>query len=312
MVVVIIVLVLTALLLPAVQTSRLTPEGCRHWCVSRLQQLAEALRIYHGKYGSFPPAYVADKMGKPVHSWRVQMLPFLDARDAYEQYDFNEAWDSPKNSAVVLQRYSERRYGKAFFCPGDPSWRLVGQQQENNLTSYLAVIGQQTAWRGTMPTKLSDLPDGGRRMILLVESGDRAINWKEPKDLSYEEAMSGINRREVPCIFSTHAEGGDYFHHARRGAYVAFVDGSVHFLPEDISPDDLRALLTGDLTRDMDLDSLARPSLNWSHIVALIVLIASGGVLIVGSLVQRLRRTTRTKTAETTDEHGSTQIEAGQ
>ena len=51
-------------------------------------------------------------------------------------------------------------------------------------------------------------------------------------------------------------EGGDYFHYARRGAYAAFVDGSVHFLPEDISPDDLRALLTGDAARTIDLEVL--------------------------------------------------------
>ena len=41
-----------------------------------------------------------------------------------------------------------------------------------DLTSYFAVVGPQTAWRGSTPVKLSDLPDNGRRMILLVESAD--------------------------------------------------------------------------------------------------------------------------------------------
>ena len=98
-------------------------------------------------------------------------------------------------------------------------------------------------------------------MILLVESADRSINWKEPKDLTYEEAVAGVNRQGEPCISSTHTEGGDYFHYARRGAYTIFVDGSVHFLPEDISPDDLRALLTGDAARTIDLEVILEPRL---------------------------------------------------
>jgi hypothetical protein len=271
--------VLVALLLPAVQTSCGSPTGR---CINNLINLTRALLAYHDQHGSFPPAYVVDKAGKPMHSWRVQMLPFLDRPDIYETYDFDKPWNSPANAALACSC-------SYLHCPADPNWSRPNATFD--LTSYFAVIGPQTAWRGSTPVKLSDLPDNGERMILLVESADRAIDWKEPKDLTYEEAVAGVNRHGEPCISSTHTEGGDYFHYAHRGAYAAFVDGSVRFLPEDISPDDLRALLTGDAARTIDLESLLEPRLNWSHIVGLAVLIASGALLVIGAIVQRLHRT---------------------
>lgn len=276
--VIVIVLLLIALLLPAMKSSGHSPNTR---CRNNLRDLGTALLNYHTEYGSFPPAFVADKTGTPLHSWRVQILPFLDRKSDYEAYRFDKPWNSRENAAIPdTSRHwhcPQYRYGDCGTGTSDS-------------TSYFAVIGPQTAWRGSTPTKLSDLPNGGKRMILLVESADRAIDWKEPKDLTYEEAMSGINRPGTPCISSTHTEGGDYFHHPRRGAYVVFVDLSIHFLPEDISADDLRALLTGDTSRNIDLDALAQPLLDWSHIVSLPLLIASSALLIIGTLLQRLRR----------------------
>ena len=65
--------VLVALLLPAVQTSCGSPTGR---CINNLHNLTLALLAYHDQYGSFPPAYVADKAGKPMHSCAVQCFPF--------------------------------------------------------------------------------------------------------------------------------------------------------------------------------------------------------------------------------------------
>ena len=53
-------------------------------CKNHLKQLALAMHNYHDKYGSFPPAYIADKNGRPMHSWRVLLLPFLEFGPLYE------------------------------------------------------------------------------------------------------------------------------------------------------------------------------------------------------------------------------------
>ena len=46
-------------------------------CCIHLKQIALSLHNYHDVYKAFPPAFVADASGKPVHSWRVLILPFL-------------------------------------------------------------------------------------------------------------------------------------------------------------------------------------------------------------------------------------------
>src|SRR5687767_14136115 len=53
------------------------PPSKRTQCKNNLKQIALALHNYHDVYGSFPPAYIADKDGRPMHSWRVLLLPYI-------------------------------------------------------------------------------------------------------------------------------------------------------------------------------------------------------------------------------------------
>ena len=61
-------------------------------CKNQLMNIGLALYQYYEQYGSFPPAYIADESGKPMHSWRVLILPYLEESALYMQYDFNEPW----------------------------------------------------------------------------------------------------------------------------------------------------------------------------------------------------------------------------
>ena len=80
---------LVALLLPAIQAPREVVTPAR--CVNNMRHIGIALQNYHDTYKSFPPAYVADENGRPMHSWRVLILPFLEENGLYEKYDFDEA-----------------------------------------------------------------------------------------------------------------------------------------------------------------------------------------------------------------------------
>ena len=114
-----------------------------------LRSIMLALEEYHKKNGSFPPAYVVDANGNPMHSWRAILLPYID--DPSPKYDLSEPWNSAKNSQLVSS-------WTLFSCPSNP--------QPPKFTSYLAVVGPNTAWPGKKPLKLSDVPDGGRRTII--------------------------------------------------------------------------------------------------------------------------------------------------
>ena len=66
-----------------------------------------AVANYHDMYKCFPPAYVADESGRPMHSWRVLLLPFLSESELYNAYNFAEPWGSPNNRKLLTRRPSQ-------------------------------------------------------------------------------------------------------------------------------------------------------------------------------------------------------------
>jgi len=83
-------------LLPAFYTAR---EAARRMtCSSMLKQITLAFHNYHDAHHSFPPAYTVDANCKPLHSWRVLILPYLEKNDLYSKIRLYEPWDSEYNS----------------------------------------------------------------------------------------------------------------------------------------------------------------------------------------------------------------------
>ncbi|REJ87102.1 MAG: DUF1559 domain-containing protein [Planctomycetota bacterium] len=149
---------------------------------SNLQELAKSLYRYEEDHGHLPPAYLADADGKPMHSWRVLLLPYLGADKLYEAYDFSEPWDGPNNRQLHgdMPYYNPSPYG------GDSS-----------TTSYLAVVGPGTMWPEQRATALEDVPSNDRRnTLLLVAVKNSDVHWMEPRDLSFETLVSNAKRGE--------------------------------------------------------------------------------------------------------------------
>lgn len=199
----------------------LVPSAQRAPCQSNLRQIGLALHEYYQAYGCFPPAYIADKDGKSMHSWRVLLLPFLDCDDLYKQYDFAEPWNGPHNSRLMGKCPSVYR------CP-------LASNRNPSATNYLAVVGAATLWPGGKSPRLEDIRDGMSNTIGVVEVADSDINWMEPRDMGFDQAVVGVNKDRHVGISSNHSGG----------ANVSFVDGSVRYLPESVSPATLRAFLT--------------------------------------------------------------------
>jgi prepilin-type processing-associated H-X9-DG protein len=190
-------------------------------CMNNLKQIGIALESYHATYGRLPPAYIADKNGKPMHSWRVLLLPYLDFKPLYDQYRFDEPWDGPNNRklhSIAMPLYR---------CPSD----TAGSQKT---TSYVAVVGTGTAWPGPKPVKMSDITDGLAQTITVVEMANSGIHWMEPRDLDFATMPLTINPGTGKGISSKHVQG----------ANAAFADGHVEFLSDGLSREAVRALLT--------------------------------------------------------------------
>src|SRR5262249_9746575 len=105
-------------------------------CWHKLMSVSMALESYRTSFGRYPPAFVADKNGKPMHSWRVLILPFMGYDQLYKAYDFSQPWDAPKNKKLLTERPYE------YFCDDDPGTNSAGASR----TSYLAIVGPDTAW----------------------------------------------------------------------------------------------------------------------------------------------------------------------
>ena len=222
---------------------------------NHLKQLALAFHIYHDAYNAFPPAAVIGPNGKPWHSWRVLVLPFIEELDLYKQYDFSQPWDSPKNLAVAEKMPAVFR---------DPA----REGPPDTFADYAAITGEAAIFQpGVVTMKSADdfpacltagkkvgfasVTDGTSNTILFATLDPaRKIPWTKPEDIILDDAFPGIG--EPAGIGAIHpVEGG---HHT---ALVAFADGSVQTLPDSIDADTLRPFLTragGELVDRSDLD----------------------------------------------------------
>jgi prepilin-type processing-associated H-X9-DG protein len=218
------VFALTASLSRAVEQAR--EAARRAQCACNFCQITLALTNYNDTYGSLPPAHVDDASGRPMHSWRVLILPFMEQSALYSMYNFNEPWNSAGNSRLLGMMPN------IFACPS----RHDTRRRPTSLTSYVVVKGPGTAFPEGKSVKLTDIKDGTSSTIVAVEVENLDIPWTEPRDLDVRSMSFRVNDPKRAGISSRHPGG----------ANIAFVDGSQHFLCEGITPQEMKALFTID------------------------------------------------------------------
>lgn len=215
---------LIALLVPSINLAQRSATQSK--CADNLRRIGEALQRYHDANGRFPPAYVTDANGARMHSWRVLLLPYFGDQEKllYERYDFTKPWDSPENRALT------QRMPAVYGCPDD-------RDGEFGDTSYMLVLGQGAVFEADRSVSRGDITDGLADTILVVESVGAGVSWLAPTDLDLNTMPLHVNRGQRGGICSQHASGG---------ANVLMADGSVRSLPDHLSAEDVRAMITID------------------------------------------------------------------
>jgi prepilin-type processing-associated H-X9-DG protein len=203
------------LLLPTVRTGR--EAARRNLCNNHLKQIAIALQNYQDAHDALPPAYTVDAAGKPLHSWRTLILPYLEERTLYESIDLTKPWDDPVNAKARETSLS------VYQCPStdDP---------DGNTTTYLAVVTPNSAIQADKPRRVAEITDGASKTLMVIEvDADHAVPWMSPVDADEKTVL-----RIGPTSKLAHPGG----------VHAAFVDSHVAFLREDLPTAQRRALIS--------------------------------------------------------------------
>jgi beta-lactamase regulating signal transducer with metallopeptidase domain len=164
--------------LPSVEDARRAAR--RSASINNLRQLQLAMLTYVDSMKQFPMAagYNYRRNGENLtsqhpHSWRVELLPFLGERERklYDEYRFDEPWDSEANRKVLEQMPD------IFRAPEDPDPKSMN-------TSYFVLTGEETVFPPDKSIRIAQILDGTSRTFCIVES-KRPVPWTKPEDIPY-------------------------------------------------------------------------------------------------------------------------------
>jgi len=154
-----------------------------------------------------------DKQGKPLLSWRVALLPYVEQDNLYKQFKLDEPWDSEHNKkllAIMPKIYAPARGKKT---------------REPYSTYYRVFTGKDALFapNGKNRFTIGNVPDGTSNTIAVVEAGE-AVPWTKPEGLEYDA------KKPLPKL------GGQF----RNGFLVLMLDGSVRVVSRKVSEPTLR------------------------------------------------------------------------
>jgi uncharacterized protein DUF1559 len=222
------------MLAASLQSAR-TAAG-RSQSMNNLKQIGLAMHNYHDVHGRFPPQAIRGKDGKALLSWRVAILPYLDAGALDKEFHMDEPWDSEHNKKLI------EKMPAVLASPA-----LGAALRANGMTSYLAPLSRRPPEVATpqaedpkkpiengkdemvfdliQGTKIQRILDGTSNTILVLEANPKAaVVWTKPDDLVMDSADLMKDLRGQPSV----------------GFNTVLCDGSARFLKTSI---DVRTFL---------------------------------------------------------------------
>ncbi len=200
------------LLGPAVQKVR--EAAARSESQNNLKQLTLALHNYAFEHNDqFPPAVITDKQGKPLYSWRVAILPYIEEQALYNELKKDEPWDSPHNIKLLS------KMPKVFQHP-------AAKAIQPGRTVYQMFTGPGTLNQKGRKLSLTQITnvDGTSNTIAIAEA-KKAVAWSAPEDIVCSKQ---VDPRTLL---------GTYF---GQNYQVGMCDGSVRSVPATISEATMR------------------------------------------------------------------------
>ncbi|MCA9148484.1 MAG: DUF1559 domain-containing protein [Planctomycetales bacterium] len=159
-----------------------TSSSSGFWQGYRLRQLALAVDEYNSMKPGSPlvTSSNVDRVGRPVASWRVKILPFLEEYALYDSYNFDQAWDEGENLDVLTK---------------PPEMLLDGHRNGTTGFAHYEIV-------------VAVADDGQLRPLAIVDS-PRPVPWSKPSYLTADEFLDLITEKDSELSW-------DFGHHEQK------------------------------------------------------------------------------------------------
>jgi hypothetical protein len=206
-----------AAVLAVFQTTR--GAAARSQTANNLKQIGLAMHNYHDAMGYLPMPAICDKNGKPLLSWRVAILPYIEQDALYRQFKLDEPWDSEHN-----KKLAENYRIKVYTIPG------VDDLKEGKTRFRVFMGGKDKVsamFEMNVKSKLTEITDGTSNTLMVVAAKE-AVLWTKPDEL----------------IFDPKGNPADLLYFQNDVTPALFGDGSVRYLSRKVTLENWRALVS--------------------------------------------------------------------
>lgn len=181
--------------------------------LDNLREISVAFQVFEERNHRLPARAIFDKQGKPLLSWRVQILPSLDQSDLYNQFHLDEFWDSEHNKPLIEKM---------------PAFYASPHRPHDFKTPFLVPVGKGLAFEGSEARTFHSYDEVRKTIVVVEANDDRAVTWTKPEDLQVDlrKPLEGVGGTE---------EGG---------FKALFGDGHIGFVRKTIKPETMQSLLT--------------------------------------------------------------------
>jgi hypothetical protein len=188
----------------------------RQKSINNLKQIMLAIVNYESAHG-YLPADIRSKDSKPLLSWRVAILPYIEEDKVYREFRLNEPWDSEHNKKLLQMM---------------PPLYRVGFEPEGSTDTYYQVFSGPGAPLNPgdgSQVGLGRLRGGASNTLGVLEAGP-PVRWTKPADLQFDPA------KPLPKLVGP-------FDNV---LHLGVLDGSCHAVRRDIPEDVFRRMISKD------------------------------------------------------------------
>ncbi len=161
--------------------------GQKATSINNLKQIALAMHNFAAANNDILVQDITDKDGKPLLSWRVHLLPFIEQDNLYKEFRMQEPWDSPTNIKLL------EKMPKVFESP-----RVKAKK---GYTVYQGFEGHGAFFKSQY--KIVSILDGTSNTILCLEATN-AVPWTKPGNIPFDPAKDlpkfGKAFGDKPCL----------------------------------------------------------------------------------------------------------------